>query len=88
MTLVGQRPVKSLSFVCLSVCLSFRLSLSFLKIGSLVFSGIVHDDSWPWYLVTEEARFLKKKILQPKLFLSLDHKFSLKLNTIIACDNV
>ena len=33
--------------------------LSFLKIRSLVFSDILHDDSWPWYLVT--ARFLKKK---------------------------
>ena len=38
-------------FICLSirpfVCLSVCLSLSFLKIGSLVFSDIVHDDSWP-----------------------------------------
>ena len=25
------------------------------------FCDIVHDDSWLWYLVTEEARFLKKK---------------------------
>ena len=42
--------------VRLSVRLFVRLSLSFLKIRSLVFSDIVHDDSWPWYLVTEEAR--------------------------------
>ena len=42
-------------------------SLSFLKVGSLVCSDIVHDDSWPWYLVTDEARFLKKKQLcQPE----------------------
>ena len=57
-TLVGQRPMKSLS----SVCPSVHPSLSFLKIGSLVLSDIVHDDSWPWYLVTNEARFLKKKL--------------------------
>ena len=37
----------------LSVC----PSLSFLRIGWLVFSDIVHDDSWVWYLVTDEARF-------------------------------
>ena len=41
--------------------LSVRPSLSFLKIGSLVFSDIVNHDSWPWYLVTDGARFLKKK---------------------------
>ena len=39
--LVGERPMKSL----LSVCRSVRLSPSFLKIGSLVFSDIVHDGS-------------------------------------------
>ena len=44
----------------LSVYPSVHPSLSFLKIGSL-FSDIVHSDSWPWYLVTDEARFLKKK---------------------------
>ena len=36
------------------------LSLSFFKIRPLVFCDIVHNDSWPWYLVTDEARFLKK----------------------------
>ena len=51
-TLVRLRPLKSLSFVCLSICL---------KIGLLVFSDIAHDDSWPWNFVTDEARFLKKK---------------------------
>ena len=56
-TLVGQRPIKSLLFVCPSV----RLSLSFLKFGSLVFSDIAHDDSWPWFLVSDGARFLGKK---------------------------
>ena len=53
-TLVGQDPMKPLS----SFCLFAHLSLSFLKIGSLVFSGIVHDNSWPWY---DEAWFKKKK---------------------------
>ena len=48
-------------FVRLSVCPSVRASLSFLKIGSLVFSDIVHDDSWSWHLVTDGAWFLKKK---------------------------
>ena len=62
-------------------------ALRFLNIGSLVFSDIVHDDSWPWYLVSDEARFLEKKFLawiwtqraqiRPKMsflavFLSLD----------------
>ena len=41
LTVVGQRPMKSLA----SVCLSVRPSRDFLKIGSLVFSDIVHDDS-------------------------------------------
>ena len=56
-TLVGQRPMKSLSSVRLSVR----------PIGSLVFSDVVHDDSWPWYLVTDETRFLKKIFGGPNL---------------------
>ena len=36
-------------------------SLNFLKIGSLGFSDIVHDDSRLWYLVADEARFFFKK---------------------------
>ena len=48
--LVGQRPMESLLSVCLSVRLSvcpsvLRPSLSFLKIGSLFFSDIIHDAS-------------------------------------------
>ena len=35
--------------------LSVRPSLSFFKIGSLVFSDIVHDDGWLWYLRTDRA---------------------------------
>ena len=61
-TLVGQRPMKSLLSVCLSICLSVRPSLSFLKFGSLAFSDNVYDDSWPRYLVTCRARFLKKRM--------------------------
>ena len=48
------------------VCLPVRQLLLFLKTGSLVFSDIVHDDSWPWYLVTDEGRFLKKRNWRPK----------------------
>ena len=55
--IVGKRPMKSLTSVSLSVCVS---TLTFLKIELFIFSDIVHDDSWPWYLVIEEARFLKK----------------------------
>ena len=47
--------MKSLSFIC-------PLSLIFVKIGSLVFPDIVHGDSWPWYLVTDEAKFLEKNL--------------------------
>ena len=43
--LVGQHPMKSLSSGYGSVCPSVYLSLSFLKIGSLVFCDILHDDS-------------------------------------------
>ena len=46
--------------LCLSVCPS-------LKIWSLFFSCIVHDDSWPWRLVTDGARFLKKSFGSPNL---------------------
>ena len=42
--------------------LSAHHSPSCLKIGSLVFSDIVHDDNWQWYLVTDENRFLKKNL--------------------------
>ena len=63
-TLVGQRPMKSLSSICLClpVCPTVRPFLSFLKMVSLVSSDIVHDNSWPWYLVTVGVRFLKKKL--------------------------
>ena len=44
------------------VCLSLSPSVTkFSKDVSLVFSDIVLNDSWPWYLVTHRARFLKKK---------------------------
>ena len=51
-----QRPMKSLS----SVCLLVRSSLSFLKIESLLIFDIIHDYNWPWYLVTDKARLKKK----------------------------
>ena len=46
--------------VHLSVRPFVRLSLTFLKIGSLDFPDIVHNDSWSWYLSTYKARLLKK----------------------------
>ena len=52
---------RTASYEIIIVFLSVRPSRSFLKIGSLVFSDILHDDSWPWYLVTDETRFLGKK---------------------------
>ena len=54
--------MKSLSSVCLSVCLSIRPSVTkFSQDCIIAFTVIVHDDSWPGYLVIDEARFLKKK---------------------------
>ena len=55
--------MKSLSSICLClpVCPTVRPFLSFLKMVSLVSSDIVHDNSWPWYLVTDGVRFLKEK---------------------------
>ena len=41
---ISQTASYEITFVRLSV----RPSLSFLKIGSLVFCDIVHDDRWPW----------------------------------------
>ena len=52
-----------ITLVHLCICQSVCLSLSFFKIGSLVFSNIVHDDSWPGYPLTDRARFLNKKNL-------------------------
>ena len=66
-TLKSSLPAKCLSDSILwnhprpSVRPSVSPSLSFVKIGWLVFSGIVHDDSWPWYLETDGAIFKKKK---------------------------
>ena len=66
--------MKSLSSVCLSVCLSIRPSVTkFSQDCIIAFTVIVHDDSWPGYLVIDEARFLKKKkkIGGPKLYFLL-----------------
>ena len=67
--LFGQRLMKSLCSICplvrLSICQFICLSLSFLKIGSLVFSDIVRDDSWPWYLVTDRI-WAKWAEIRPK----------------------
>ena len=50
---------------CLFIHLPIRPSLNSLKIGSLVFSDIAHDDGWPWYLATDTGRL--KKYGDPKL---------------------
>ena len=48
---------RTASYEITVIRLSVRPSLSFLKIGSLVFSDIVHGNSCPWYLVSNKARF-------------------------------
>ena len=50
--------------VPLSIYPSFCLSLNFLKIGWIIFSDIVHDDSRSWYLVIYKARFWKKRLIE------------------------
>ena len=49
-----------ITLVRLSIRPSVHVSLGFLKIGSLVFSDIVHYDSLPWDPVTDAATFLIK----------------------------
>ena len=63
-----------------------------LKIGSIVFSYIVHNNSWPWYLVTDEAGLNlghKWAKIGPEsrfftIISSLVHQISLKLHVMIA----
>ena len=62
---IRQCSMKSLSFVSPSLYPSVRPSLNLLKIRLSFFSDIVHHDSWPRYLVTDGARFLKKKFWRP-----------------------
>ena len=54
---------QSTSFEITLARLSVRPPLNFLKIESLSSSDSVHDDSWPGYLETDGARFLKKKLV-------------------------
>ena len=62
-----KRPTKSLSSICLSACPPAGLSVrpSITKFSQdwifFFFFDIVHDR--PWYLVTNEARFLREKKL-------------------------
>ena len=44
-----------------SVRPSVHPSLNFLKIESLVFSGIVHDDSWPWLSSDWQSQISEEK---------------------------
>ena len=48
--------------------LSVGPALNFLKTGSLVFSDIVHGDSWPWFLVIGEAKFFGEKTWRPEFW--------------------
>ena len=61
--LVGERPLKSLSSICLSACPSVRPSVTKFSQDCIIRfdSDIVLHDSWPWYLVTDKARYLTKK---------------------------
>ena len=54
---------RTASYEITLICLSVHASLSFLMTGSLVFSGIVHVGSWPWYLVTNKSDFWREKKL-------------------------
>ena len=87
--------IQTASYEILLVRLSVCPSLNFLKIGSIVFHGILHDDSFPWYLATEGGPEFGPNGVKsgPELgfslfSLSLDRTFSLKLYTTIACNNV
>ena len=51
--------MKSLTSACPSVCPPVT---KFSQDWIIIFSDIVHDHSLPWYLVTDEARFLEKKL--------------------------
>ena len=43
--------------VGLSVCLSALCHYVFSRLDHYFFPDIVHDDSWPWHLVNDGARF-------------------------------
>ena len=60
---ISQTASYEITLVCLSICLSICPSL---KTGLLVFSDVVDDDSWPWYLATDEARFWKKNFFMTR----------------------
>ena len=90
-TLVRQRPMKSLSSVRLC------LSLNFLKIESLVFFDIVHDDSWLtkpyiWKKIFSGLNLGVTDLNQVRydfffaIILGLIHRLSLKFYMMISCD--
>ena len=91
-TLFEQRLLKSLS----SACPSLRLSVcpsSFLNIGSLVPSDIVHDG--PWYLMIADHDIYRltkpyfwKKRLAVRIGANCLVFASLKLHIMIACNNL
>ena len=78
--------------VCLSICQSARLSINKFFQDWIIsfFSDIVHDDSWPWYLVTDEAIFLNKTFWwlkfwsnRPKLGQKWDFCYFLKFGSLV-----
>ena len=86
--LVWQHPMK-LWHSGLFVPLSVYLSLGFLTIGWLAFSNIVHDDSQPWYLVTDGARSWEKKNgspIGPKSGLNQVFCHFLEFSSLVLCE--
>ena len=52
----------------LEMCLDARRQSdsNFSQDWIIIFSDILHDDSWPWYLVIDETKFKKKKKWWPE----------------------
>ena len=69
--LTEQRPMKSLSSLCMTVCPSVCLSVcpSVTNLSQdwiiihYIIQYIIHDNNWVWYLVMDKAGFLKKELV-------------------------
>ena len=94
---VSQTASYKIILACLSVSSSVTSSTSvkFSQNWIISFFYIVHDHSWPWYLVTDEARFLKENIRSPSFDPAKNEVFrhflefgSLSLHTMITWNNV
>ena len=60
-------PIKQGPSVRLSLCLSFRLSVRFRRIDSLVFSEIYHGASGPYIVMCDRAGFFEKNPHRAKM---------------------